>query len=324
MAQARSMPVFTDALISDTTDLSAEQFGAYCLLLFATWRNNGVALKDDPDKLARICRVSKKRWVNHLRPVLLPFFDLRNDACLHQKRLEKEWAYVAEQRAINSEKGRAGAHSRWHKNDRQKNATSLQNNETGYGRGNAQAMGTQTHTQEEEMDRRVVPFPETTEPSKTPAASGRYAFEGRLIRLVKRDFDEWRRRYHGIADLMAELGALDDFYDRELTGEDRKRWFIRCSAALAKKHQLAVAAARPDSRELTERYPNEGVYGASEPERDERAPIPFHEEYPNYRDRWAPGEEPVSQDYRTWVQENPHLTYRSKRPASQRFQRWQR
>jgi uncharacterized protein YdaU (DUF1376 family) len=39
MSQAPSMPVFTDALLGDTMRLSTEEFGAYCLLLFVTWRN---------------------------------------------------------------------------------------------------------------------------------------------------------------------------------------------------------------------------------------------------------------------------------------------
>jgi uncharacterized protein YdaU (DUF1376 family) len=104
MSQAPSMPVFTDALLGDTLHLSAEEFGGYCLLLFATWRNNGRALPDSDTKLARICRVSVRRWVGRLRPVLVEFFDI-SDGNWRQKRLEKEWQFCAERAAISRKNG---------------------------------------------------------------------------------------------------------------------------------------------------------------------------------------------------------------------------
>lgn len=100
MAQAPSMPVFTDALIGDTLHLTTEEFGAYCLLLFATWRNNGEALTDNDVELSTICRVPLAKWKKSLKPKLIRFFNT-SDGRLHQKRLEKEWAYVQE-RADNS------------------------------------------------------------------------------------------------------------------------------------------------------------------------------------------------------------------------------
>ena len=104
MSQAPMMPVFVDALISDTLELTSEEFGAYLLLLFATWRNNGNPLPDDPRKLARICRCSTTRWNRVLRPSLIGFFRRDDDGFLHQKRLEKEWAFCANTRAKNMQK----------------------------------------------------------------------------------------------------------------------------------------------------------------------------------------------------------------------------
>ncbi len=106
MSSAPSMPVFPDALIGDTTHLSAEEFGAYCLLLFKTWSNNGIALPDD-DRLARVCRVTARRWRERIRPALIGFFDLA-DGCWHQKRLEKEWQFVAKRVDISRTNGARG------------------------------------------------------------------------------------------------------------------------------------------------------------------------------------------------------------------------
>jgi uncharacterized protein YdaU (DUF1376 family) len=90
MARLPIMPIATDALVADTQHLSVDQFGAYCLLLFATWRNNGIALPDDDARMANIARVTLKRWRTSLRPVLAEFFEI-NDTGWHQKRLEVEW-----------------------------------------------------------------------------------------------------------------------------------------------------------------------------------------------------------------------------------------
>ena len=116
MSQAPVMPVFTDALLGDTLHLTAEEFGAYLLLLFATWRNNGAALPDDPKRLARTCRVSEARWSQKLRPVLAEFFDVEAGKW-RQGRLEKEWEIVAKRKAIFSEKGKKSVSARALKNN---------------------------------------------------------------------------------------------------------------------------------------------------------------------------------------------------------------
>jgi uncharacterized protein YdaU (DUF1376 family) len=107
------MPVFTDALIGDTTHLSAEEFGAYFLLLMATWRNNGVPIKDDPARISRICRVTSRRWREGMRDTLAQFFDL-SDGTWRQKRLEKEWERVKRLGDVSRANGPAGGRPRKH------------------------------------------------------------------------------------------------------------------------------------------------------------------------------------------------------------------
>lgn len=101
------MPLFTDALIGDTTHLSTEEFGAYCLLLITTWRNNGQPFADDDVRLARICRASLHVWRSRLRPVLSAFFDI-SDGKWRQKRLEKEWRRVTQNIETSRTNGRLG------------------------------------------------------------------------------------------------------------------------------------------------------------------------------------------------------------------------
>lgn len=134
------MPVFTDALLGDTTHLSAEEFGAYCLLLFVTWRNNGVPLPDDAKRLARICRVTERRWTGSMRGILAAFFDL-TEGTWKQKRLEKEWRFVTGRAAISRENGMRGGRPKSLKEHETENPT-------GSPQG-TQTESTHTHTQED-------------------------------------------------------------------------------------------------------------------------------------------------------------------------------
>lgn len=115
MSKAPSMPVFPDALIADTTDLNMEEFGAYCMILMVTWRNNGQPLLDDATRMSRVCRMSERRWADRIRPVLARYFDL-SEGVWRQGRLEKEWNYVAKLRGIQSAKGKLSAEAKALKN----------------------------------------------------------------------------------------------------------------------------------------------------------------------------------------------------------------
>jgi uncharacterized protein YdaU (DUF1376 family) len=111
MAQAPIMPIFTDALIGDTTHLSTEQFGAYVLILLATWRNNGKALPDDETRMARICRSSVTCFRRRIRPVLCELFFI-NESGWHQLRLEKEWIRVEQMLKQKRTSGGTGGRSK--------------------------------------------------------------------------------------------------------------------------------------------------------------------------------------------------------------------
>lgn len=62
MAQFPALPLFTDAYLADTRHLSAEQHGAYLLLLMEAWRRPSCSLPDDDDMLARLACMSAERW----------------------------------------------------------------------------------------------------------------------------------------------------------------------------------------------------------------------------------------------------------------------
>lgn len=81
------MQLYIADYLGDTLHLTTEQHGAYLLILMAMWRADG-RLPNDPSKLARIARVSPRRW-HLICDDVMAFFDV--DGCeITQKRLVEE------------------------------------------------------------------------------------------------------------------------------------------------------------------------------------------------------------------------------------------
>lgn len=93
MAELPVMPVATDALLGDTSHLSAAEFGAYMRILVSMWRAGG-ALPDDDARLARIAGMSLRQW-QKAAPVVRAFLS-PCERGVTQKRLLKEWLRVSE------------------------------------------------------------------------------------------------------------------------------------------------------------------------------------------------------------------------------------
>mgnify|MGYP003112968840 FL=1 len=56
--------------------------------------------------------------------------------------------------------------------------------------------------------------------------SKEYAFEGKVIRLTKKDYDTWRKTFKNIPNLDAVLMSRDVWLSQEADDKARKRWFI--------------------------------------------------------------------------------------------------
>jgi hypothetical protein len=67
-------------------------------------------------------------------------------------------------------------------------------------------------------------------------AQAPYAFEGKVIKLTRKDFDQWLECFPKL-DLRAELASRDAWLDSE--PQAQKRWFVSTSAYLAKRNREA-------------------------------------------------------------------------------------
>lgn len=107
MTFAPSMPLFCNDFMGSTAGLSLEQSGAVLHILMATWANGCRPFADDSAVLARICKVSCKRFSERIRPHIVSFFDL-SDGRWRNSRLEREWEYVAKRAAVARANGAHG------------------------------------------------------------------------------------------------------------------------------------------------------------------------------------------------------------------------
>lgn len=87
MSERPFMQLYVSDFIGDTLHLNTEQIGAYMLLLMAMW-NAGGKLPADDGKLARVVRMSLKKW-RSISSDLLPFFECEDGVVWH-RRLTKE------------------------------------------------------------------------------------------------------------------------------------------------------------------------------------------------------------------------------------------
>lgn len=95
MAELPILPIKTDALLADTTHMSAEEFGVYCRLLFVMWRH-GAKLKDDDGEMAIIGGITLKRWMTIKEKVMRPMTVA--GGLVSQGRLTDTWLNVQELR----------------------------------------------------------------------------------------------------------------------------------------------------------------------------------------------------------------------------------
>lgn len=97
----RPCPLWVDAFQRDTQHLQADEVGAYMLILMAMWTRPTCDLPEDPARIARVARVSKRLWDSRIGPVIMDFLMVQDGAVISE-RLRKEAAYVERQVTLQS------------------------------------------------------------------------------------------------------------------------------------------------------------------------------------------------------------------------------
>lgn len=109
MSERPFMQLYVSDFIGDTLSLSTEQIGAYMLLLMAMW-NAGGRLPSDEAKLARVARMSVKKW-KAISGDLIPFFEV-GETDIRHSRLTKELQKSESKSQSRASAGAAGGRSK--------------------------------------------------------------------------------------------------------------------------------------------------------------------------------------------------------------------
>lgn len=109
MARASYMPLYVADYLADAAHLTAQEHGAYLLLIMNYWQR-GKPLPDNDRVLAGVARVSADEWP-HVREVLEPFFLIEGGQWLH-KRIDAELASSNARLDAASKAGKASAERR--------------------------------------------------------------------------------------------------------------------------------------------------------------------------------------------------------------------
>jgi len=109
MSGPQFMPFYIGDYLRDTQHLSAEQHGAYLLLLMACWTYG--SLPDDDRQLASIAKLSWRKWLR-FSSKFENFFAKKSDGLWHQKRIDLERQRAENIREVRSKSGSKGAAKR--------------------------------------------------------------------------------------------------------------------------------------------------------------------------------------------------------------------
>ncbi|KJH08757.1 YdaU family protein, partial [Escherichia coli] len=107
MAALPYMQLYIADYLADTMHLSAEEHGAYLLLMFNYWQTGKPIPKN---RLAKIARLTNERWAD-VEPSLREFFHDNGDEWVHL-RIEEDLASVREKLTKKSAAGKASVQAR--------------------------------------------------------------------------------------------------------------------------------------------------------------------------------------------------------------------
>jgi uncharacterized protein YdaU (DUF1376 family) len=106
MSEFPSLPLFTDAYLADTRHLTAQEHGAYLLLLMMAWRLPDCRLPDDDAKLAKWASLDARTW-KRIKPTVMAFWTLAEDQW-SQSRLTREREFVSKRADVARRNGATG------------------------------------------------------------------------------------------------------------------------------------------------------------------------------------------------------------------------
>jgi uncharacterized protein YdaU (DUF1376 family) len=250
------MPFYVGDYLGDTAGFSAEEHGAYLLLLFSMWAQGG-ELPDDQERLRRIACVDKDAWPGVWKTISTKLIRQEDAGTVTQDRLQREYQAARERRLAASAAGRAGAVARWQAHgDR---IAPANGNPSAPANGAAKPSPVRTQSGGNAPHPDPDPYPDP-DPHPDPEGGGGSSQHRTAlpqpppaVLVLERFKLAWARKYNGLTygggmPAARALGALDDALAGLPTGE-------RKSALAAADAIVAAFLADTDPKVVKERHP---------------------------------------------------------------------
>ena len=106
MAELPAHPIFWSDFFADTEHMSEAAAKAYLFIIGHSWIRGG-KLKNDDRLIARLCRLSLRRWMS-IKDEVMEMMDVDDDGFIYQRRVRKDYVNVRRRAIVNSENGRKG------------------------------------------------------------------------------------------------------------------------------------------------------------------------------------------------------------------------
>jgi uncharacterized protein YdaU (DUF1376 family) len=201
---------FASDWLAGTRGMTAEETGVY-ITLIAMMYERCDPLPEDPKRLSRQCGCSQRAFERALETLVGDGKITRMNGHLWNARVQKEFDF----RQKKSSNSKRAVEARERKRKEIKDSSD-------------RAMIERSSNPEF-----IFHIPESRKKKEAAdAASGRFKFEGKVVRLTAKDFDRWCRSFcSGDEDWLRQLlQQRDDWLSSdEVTPADRKKWFIPTS-----------------------------------------------------------------------------------------------
>jgi uncharacterized protein YdaU (DUF1376 family) len=228
---------------ADTMHLTPHEDGCYRRLI-DYYMKSGQALPDNDLVLAKIIGILGEDW-ERVKEVVRAFFRVKGHQ-LHHKRCERELKVQRQFREQKVRAGKASGASRRRVTAKSLSDPDNQNEHVFNGcstGGATQVERNRTHNRQDRTD-----ITNITDKVVDETGGNEFAFKGQVIRLTRQQIENWRRNFHTIPDLEAELTAIDAKFT---ANPPKKNWFGTCAGWLRTRHERLLneaksSGSRPD------------------------------------------------------------------------------
>ncbi|MGI9503575.1 MAG: DUF1376 domain-containing protein [Geminicoccaceae bacterium] len=146
MAELPAHPMFWSDFFADTEHMSEGAAKAYLFIIGHSWIRGG-KVKNDDRLLARLCRLSLKRW-KAIKDEVMEMLEVDEEGNVYQRRVQKDYVDVRRRAIVNSKNGAKGGKAKAAKKSNENNDSDVANATNSPERNESETLASITKTKE--------------------------------------------------------------------------------------------------------------------------------------------------------------------------------